>query len=213
MSRREAILSAGLVFVVALAVRVWAITQITFPRPEDVAYYVGVARNLVEGRGLVSDAIWSFNTPPLAFPRPAFEVWLPLPSFLAALPMAMFGPSFAAAQLSSVVVGSIVCVLAWRLGAAVGAARSMPVGRMRTLALGAGLTTAVYLPLVLASVQPDSTMPFAALVLVACLLMHRLFRRITTADVSTRSATAFLDSARRIARARVGTVWLLGITL
>ena len=40
----------------------------------------GVARNVVEGRGLVSDAIWSFQTPPLQFPRPAFEVWLPLPT-------------------------------------------------------------------------------------------------------------------------------------
>ena len=36
------------------------------------------ARNLLEGRGLVSDALWSFQTPPLVFPRPAFEVWLPL---------------------------------------------------------------------------------------------------------------------------------------
>src|SRR5262245_31928008 len=177
MSRREAFLSAGLVFVVALAVRAWAATQITFPRPEDVAYYVGVARNLVEGRGLVSDAIWSFQTPPLAFPRPAFEVWLPLPSFLAAVPMRIFGTTFAAAQVSSVLVGSIVCVLAWRLAADVAAARSMAVGRARTLAIGAGLTSAVYLPLVLASAQTDSTMPFAALALGACLVMTRIERR------------------------------------
>src|SRR5689334_23410314 len=174
MTRREALLSAGLVFLVALAVRVWVAGQIVFPRPEDTAYYVGVARNLVDGRGLVSDAIWSFNTPPLAFPRPAFEVWLPLPSFLAAAPMALFAATFAAAQLSSVLVGSLVCVLAWRLAADVAIARSMPIGRARTLALGAGLAAAVYLPLVLASVQPDSTMPFALLVLAACLLIARL---------------------------------------
>src|SRR6266508_3851301 len=99
MSRREAALSALLVFAVALAVRAWAASQLTFPRPEDVAYYVGVARNLVDGRGLVSDAIWSFQTPPLSFPRPAFEVWLPLPSILAAIPMKLFGPTFAAAQI------------------------------------------------------------------------------------------------------------------
>ncbi|MCI0345448.1 MAG: hypothetical protein L0221_08390, partial [Chloroflexi bacterium] len=176
MSRREAVLSAAAVFLVALAVRAWAATLITFPRPEDVAYYVGVARNLVEGRGLVTDAIWSFQTPPLSFPRPAFEVWLPLPSLLAAVPMAVLGTTLAAAQVSSALVGSLVCVLAWRLAADVAAARSLPVGRARTLALGAGLTTAVYLPLVLASVQPDSTMPFAALALVGCLLMARMQR-------------------------------------
>jgi len=213
MSRREAILSAGLVFLVALAVRAWAATQITFPRPEDVAYYVGVARNLVEGRGLVSDAIWSFNTPPLAFPRPAFEVWLPLPSFLAAVPMALFGTTFAAAQLSSIVVGSIVCVLAWRLGADVAAARSMSAGRARTLALGAGLASAVYLPLVLASVQPDSTMPFAALVLVACLLMGRLLRPLTRPDIPSGGPTVLLEWARGVARGRARDTWLLGITL
>ncbi len=176
MSRREAVVSAAAVFVVALVIRAWAATQITFPRPEDVAYYVGVARNLVEGRGLITDAIWSFQTPPLSFPRPAFEVWLPLPSILAAVPMTVFGTTFGAAQVSSVIVGSIVAVLAWRLGADVAEARSMPIGRARTLALGAGFTAAVYLPLVLASVQPDSTMPFAMLVLAACLLMARLQR-------------------------------------
>jgi len=213
VSRREALLSAGLVFVVALIVRAWAATQITFPRPEDVAYYVGVARNLVEGRGLVSDAIWSFNTPPLSFPRPAFEVWLPLPSFLAAIPMAVFGTTFAAAQVSSIVVGAIVCVLAWRLAADVAAARSMPVGRSRTLALGAGLTSAVYLPLVLGSVQPDSTMPFAALALMACLLMARMLRPITRPEVPSGSPTALLDWARSYARARARDAWLLGIVL
>lgn len=176
MSRREALLSAAAIFVVALVVRAWAATHVTFPRPEDVAYYVGVARNLVEGRGLITDAIWSFQTPPLSFPRPAFEVWLPLPSLLAAVPMALFGTTFGAAQVSSVIVGSIVPVLAWRLAADVAEARSMPIGRARTLALGAGLTAAVYLPLVLASVQPDSTMPFAALAIGACLVMTRLER-------------------------------------
>jgi hypothetical protein len=179
VSRREAAISAAAVFLVALVVRVWAATQIAFPRPEDVAYYVGVARNLVEGHGLTTDAIWSFQTPPLSFPREAFEVWLPLPSLLAAIPMAIFGTTFAAAQVASVVVGSIVAVLAWRLAADVAVARALPIGRARTLALGTGLTGAVYLPLVLASVQPDSTMPFAALALLACLLMNRLSRRMS----------------------------------
>src|SRR6185369_5506569 len=108
------------------------------------AYYVGVARNLVDGHGLISNAIWSYQTPPLSFPRPAFEVWLPLPSFLAAIPMALLGTTFAAAQWSSILVGGLVAVLAWRLAADVATERRMPRGRARTLALGAGLTAAVY---------------------------------------------------------------------
>lgn len=183
MTRREALLSAGLIALVALVVRVWAATIVTFPRPEDTAYYVGVARNLLDGRGLVSDAIWSFGTPPLVFPRPAFEVWLPLPTFLAAVPMAILGGTFAAAQWSSILVGTIVAVLAWRLGADVAAARGLPVGRARTLALATGLGTAVYLPLVLFSALPDSTMLFAALVLGATLLMARIRREAGAAPI------------------------------
>jgi hypothetical protein len=176
VSRREAWLSAGLVFAVALVVRAVVAAQIVFPKPEDTAYYVQVARNLVEGRGLVADALWSFQTPPLVFPRPAFEVWLPLPTFLAAIPMALLGPSFGAAQVASVLVGALVPVLAWRLAADVAVERGLPTGRARTLALGTGLTTAAYLPLILHSALPDSTMPFAALALGACLVMSRVAR-------------------------------------
>jgi hypothetical protein len=188
---------------------------LVFPRPEDVAYYVGVARNLVEGRGFTTDAIWSFGTPPLSFPRPAFEVWLPLPALLAAIPMAIFGTTFAAAQVSSVVVGSIVAVLAWRLAADVAVARGFPVGRARTLALGTGLTAAVYLPLVLASVQPDSTMPFAALALGACLLMTRLSRRISLTGVREDGIEVFVSRTRRNlawrSRQRVALGVLIGL--
>jgi hypothetical protein len=178
MNRREVWLSGALVFMVALAVRLWAASSIVFARPEDAAYYVGVARNIVDGRGLVSDAIWSFQTPPLTFPRPAFEVWLPLPSFLYAIPMLVLGPTLWAAQLASSIVGSIVAVLAWRLAldaSAVTADGSL--ARVRWVSLGAGLTAAAFLPLVLASVEPDSTAPFAVLALGASLIMARLSRR------------------------------------
>jgi hypothetical protein len=193
MSRREAAWSALGIFVAAVAARIVVASLIAFPTPEDTAYYVGVARNLVEGRGLIADAIWSFQTPPLQFPRPAFEVWLPLPSFLAAVPMALFGTTFRAAQVMSVLVGAIVPVLAWRLGADVAAERGLPLGRARTLALGSGLTAAISLPLLLHSALPDSTMIFAALALGACLLMPRLLARIErSADAGPPRPTAGL---------------------
>ncbi|MDQ6796178.1 MAG: hypothetical protein M3067_15445 [Chloroflexota bacterium] len=174
MNRRNALLSLAAIAVAAVIVRAVAATLIVFPKPEDTAYYVGVARNLLEGRGLVSDALWSYGTPPLQFPRPAFEVWLPMPTFLAAIPMAFAGLTFAAAQVSSVVVGAIVPLLAWRVAAEAATERGLPPGRVAVLGLGAGLTAAVYLPLVLHSALPDSTMPFAALALAACLLMARI---------------------------------------
>ncbi len=168
MSRRDAVLSLALIAIVSVVVRAVAASLIPFPRPEDTAYYVGVAQNLLEGRGLVTDALWSFGTPPLVFPRPAFEVWLPLPTFLAAATMAVLGPTFAAAQVSSVIVGSLVPRPRLACSPSRSAARlRLPSARLRTVALGAGLIAAVYLPLVLHSALPDSTMPFAVLALVA----------------------------------------------
>lgn len=193
MTRREAWLSAAIVAAGAILVRAWAATIITFPRPEDTAYYVGVARALLDGRGLVSNAIWSYGTPPLTFPRPAFEIWLPLPTFLDAIPMALLGTTFRAAQWASILEGAIVAVLATWLAADVAIERSIPIGRARTLTLGTGLTIAVYLPLVLHSVLPDSTMPFAALVLAVCLLAGRIAR-----DAANDPATAGRWADRRV---------------
>ncbi|MHB8400175.1 MAG: hypothetical protein ACYDCI_14770, partial [Candidatus Limnocylindrales bacterium] len=176
MTRREAWLTAGGLFVVALAVRAIVAAAIPFPTPEDTAYYYGVARNLVEGRGLVSDALWSYQTPPLILPRPAFEVWLPLPSILAAIPMLLLGTGFHAAQVGTVLLGSLVPVLAWRLAADLAIELRLPTGRARTLAIGSGLTAAVSLPLLLHGVLPDSTTPFTVFALAACLLMTRILR-------------------------------------
>jgi hypothetical protein len=174
VTRREAVLSAVALYAIALVVRAATASLVVFPIPEDTAYYVAVSKHLVEGRGLVADALWSYQTPPLVFPRPAFEVWLPLPSYLAAIPMLVLGTTFRAAQLMPIVVGALVPVLAWRLAADVAVERALQPGRARTLAIGTGLTCAVYLPLLLHSSLPDSTMPFTALALGACLLMTRL---------------------------------------
>ncbi len=186
MSRREAWLSAGLLFAIAVAVRAWAAGLVTFPIPEDATYYWGAARNLVHGQGLTSSAIWSYVTPArdasgalvLAFPRPAFEIWLPLASLLAAIPMALLGSGqYGASTAVPILVGGLVPVLAWRIAADVAEERQLPVGRARTLALGTGLVGAIWLPLVMSSAVLDSTAPFGVPALVACLLMVGLIRR------------------------------------
>jgi hypothetical protein len=176
VSRRETWLSAGAVFALALAVRTVAAATVGFPVPEDTAYYAGVARNLVEGRGLVTDALWSYQTPPLEVPRAAFEVWMPLPTLIAAIPIWLAGAAnwFRAAQVFSVVVSSIGAALAWRLGADVAAELKLPVGRARTLAVGTGVVASFLGPLVVFGALPDSTALFAALSLAACLLMTRI---------------------------------------
>jgi hypothetical protein len=214
MNRGQAVLAALLVLGVGLVARIATAAIVVFPKPEDTAYYVEVARALLDGRGLVADALWSYQTPPLVLPRPAFEVWLPLPSFLAAIPMALFGPTFASAQIFSVLVGAIVPVLAWRLAADVALERGLPEGRARMLSLGAGLTSAVYLPLLLHSALPDSTMLFTALALGACLLMPRITRdpraaRLANPQLLGLGLLIGLAALTRNEAAWIGLVWLI----
>jgi hypothetical protein len=216
VTRRDLALQALLVFAVALLVRILAASIVVFPQPEDTAYYVGVARNLLDGHGLTSNAIWSYQTPPLSFPRPAFEVWLPLPTFLAAIPMAVLGLTFASAQWASIIVGALVPVLAWRIGADAALDRGLSASRVRVLAVGAGLTAAVYLPLVLHSALPDSTMPFAVLALAACALMPRLLRdadagtlRLIDARLIALGVLIGLAALTRNEAVFVGFAWLV----
>jgi hypothetical protein len=207
-----------MVFLTALAVRAWAAAQIPFPIPEDATYYWGVARNLVEGRGLVSDAIWSYVTPArgpltgvfgLFFPRPAFEIWLPLPTFLAVIPMLLLGSTAYAATLAvPVLLGAMIPVLAWRIGADLSAERGLSRERARTLALGSGLVSAVALPLVLPSALLDSTVPFGAAVLAACLLGTRLLREPRGARVRDPRLLGLGLALGLAALARNEAIWL-----
>ena len=176
MSGREAWITALAIFAVAMVARAIAASFVPFAVPEGTAYYWGAARNVAEGRGLVSDALWSYYLPPLVIPRPAFEIWLPLPSLLALPAMTLLGTGFGAAQVSSVLVSSLVPVLAWRLAADLAVERDLPVVRARVLAVGSGIVAAFYGSLVLFGMLPDSTAPFTVAALAACVLMERVAR-------------------------------------
>jgi len=145
----------------------------------------------------------------VSFPRPAFEVWLPLPTLLMAVPMALFGATFAAAQVASIIEGSIVCVLAWRLAADVAAELGLPAVLARWLGVGTGLAAGAYLPLVVASVQPDSTMPFALLVLAACLLIPRILAKPSTQALAGLGVVLGLAALTRNETVLLGLAWVV----
>ena len=161
----------ALLYGVALVARLFAIALISFPMTEGSAYYVAVARNLVTGRGLEIDAMWSYATPPLVLPRPAFELWQPLASVIAAGPMAVLGATFDAAQIGFALFGALLAPLAWLVAQDASRRAGLPSRRATTIAIGAGLLVAVTGPLVLSSAIPDSTLPFTVLGVAACLLM------------------------------------------
>ncbi|MEO8625754.1 MAG: hypothetical protein ABI452_03550 [Candidatus Limnocylindrales bacterium] len=158
---------------VALAIGLVVMALVRDPLSEGTSYYVDVARNLVSGRGLVIDAIWSYATPPLTLPRPAFELWQPMASLVAAGPMAVLGQSFNAAQLGFVAMGATLAPLAWLVARDTARAMNLDDRRSMTVELGAAVLTAISAPLLLATGAPDSTLPFTVLGVAACLLMPR----------------------------------------
>jgi Dolichyl-phosphate-mannose-protein mannosyltransferase len=170
---RRTVLSVAGLFALALAARVVVAAAVPFPASEDSAYYVGVARNLLEGRGLVSDAMWSFATPPLTLPQPAFQLWMPVATFLAAIPMALFGTTFAAAQVSSVLLGAIAAPMTWLIARDAAEATGIDPRRARSVALGSGILVAVLGPLLIAGAVPDSTTPFLVFALAVAILTPR----------------------------------------
>jgi len=169
---RAIAVAAGL-YIVALLVRLFAATQIDFPVAEPSAYYVAVAQNLVEGRGLVTDALWSFATPPLLVPRPAFELWLPMSSLVSALAMCLLDSSFWSAQLGGALLGALVAPLTWAVAREAARVTGLDARRGTSVAVTAGLLAAILAPFVLPSVVPDSYTPFLVFVLVAALLVPR----------------------------------------
>ncbi|MEA2677552.1 MAG: hypothetical protein QOJ81_1693 [Chloroflexota bacterium] len=163
---------AGL-YGLAVAVGLLVIALVRDPLSEGTSYYVDVARNLVSGRGLVIDAIWSYSTPPLTLPRPAFELWQPMASFVAAAPMALFGPAFSTAQLGFVLLGALLAPLAGLVARDTARRLNLDARRSTTIEFGAALLTSISAPLLLATGAPDSTLPFAVLGVAASLFMPR----------------------------------------
>ena len=159
------------VFAAALAVRALTAAGISFPIPEDSAYYVDVARNVAAGRGFVSDVVWSYATAPLAVPRPAFDLWQPLVSFIEAPFMVLLGRSLAAAQLPSVLLGAAVAPLAWLVARRAADEMGLAPGRADVVAFTSGLLVALTPLLVIQSAEPDSSTPYTALAVAACALM------------------------------------------
>ena len=155
IAQSAAAVSIGL-YAFALTVRLWAASLIHFPLSEGSAYYSTVAANLASGRGLVIDSIWSYATPPLTLPRPGFELWQPLASFVYAGPMATIGQGFSSAQLGGVLVGALIAPLAWLVARDTATRLNLPERRAWFVAVGAGTLAAVAGPMLLSAAVPDS---------------------------------------------------------
>ena len=204
IAQSAAVVSVGL-YAVALIVRLWATNLIHFPLNEGSAYYSAVSQNIAAGRGLVIDSIWSYATAPLILPRPAFELWQPLASFVYAVPMAAIGQTFASSQLGAALLGALIAPLAWLVARDTATRMNLPERRAWFVAVGAGALAAVAGPFLLSAAVPDSYVAFTVVAVAACLVMPR-------AATGSRSALIGLGVLLGLAYlTRMEAVWL-GLT-
>jgi Dolichyl-phosphate-mannose-protein mannosyltransferase len=204
---------AGL-YVLALIAGALAAVQTTFPPTEVSAYVIGVARNLVEGHGLVSDAVWSYAVGPLAVPRPAFDLWQPLPGFLAAAGMVVLGPSLTAAQAATALLAATVAPLTWAVAVDAAARNGLEGRRATTVSVGAGLVAAVFGPFLLAIAGPDSTAPFTVFAVAACVAMPQALggRAVAGLVLGVLLGLAYLSRQEAVWLGLAYLVLLLGTT-
>ncbi|RLC73721.1 MAG: hypothetical protein DRI81_14775 [Chloroflexi bacterium] len=108
-----------LLLCLALLVRLLTACLLTGPPYMDVYYYTAGAYRLAEGRGLAEPFLWHYLDDPTGVPNPGFLYWMPLPSILAALFVALVGRSFLAAQLPFILLSALLPLVsytvAWRI--------------------------------------------------------------------------------------------------
>ncbi len=102
-----------MLFVLALVWHMaWASTVAT-PSDWDPSYYLSVARHIAAGDGAVTDAVWNLGYLPDSLRHPADLHWMPLPSRVLVPFMVLGGGSWAAGQLTAVLLAAGWAPLCW----------------------------------------------------------------------------------------------------
>jgi hypothetical protein len=163
-----------LLYGLALAVRALLIWHFPYPAYPDSAYYVDVARSLHAGGGFNVDFIWIFaevgGKIPLdpVLPIPSNAHWMPLASIVQLPFMAIFGTTAWASAAPFALIGATAAPLTWAIARDAKATSSV--------AMGAGILTAIPLLSAVYLVQPDNFSLYQPLVIASLWMGARALR-------------------------------------
>jgi len=164
-----------LLYGLALAVRALLIWHFPYPAYPDSAYYVDVARSLHDGAGFNVDFIWIFaevggKIPANAvLPISSNAHWMPLASIVQVPLMAVFGTAAAWASAAPfAIIGATAAPLTWAIARDAKASSSV--------AVGAGILTAIPLLSAVYLVQPDNFSLYQPLVIASLWMGARALR-------------------------------------
>ncbi len=105
-----------LALVIGVALRLNLAAAARTPGHGDSAFYYTVAKNIVDGRGLVVDYVVYFFGGLSPIPHYAADFWNPLAEILLSLPMSVLGKSVFNALLASIVAGIVPALVAYSAG-------------------------------------------------------------------------------------------------
>ncbi len=136
---------------------------------EDPAFYFSTARNLLAGRGLTVEVVWTYGLGLPSLPRPSHEWWQPLPTFAEALALVVTGPTgidpWRSAQLPGVLASLGTVTLGYAVSRRVFA--DLKLAGANVKAFGVGLALAINSLMAYHSVSGDSSALFGFLALAA----------------------------------------------
>ncbi|MBN1660848.1 MAG: hypothetical protein JXA93_20805 [Anaerolineae bacterium] len=204
---------AALLLLVALAVR-WAFCRaVGFPPLDDPAFYLVTAKNVVSGRGLVVDALWSYHTLFPLVTHPSHEHWMPVATWVNAAAFVVerlfageLRASLDAAQVPGAILGALLAPLTYLVGR-----RHLP-GRSacRWLAASAALLVGLNATLAYQNASADSGAPFALLAAAAIVVAAPPLTHPRALATGMLIALAYLArSDGLLLLAAVGLLWLV----
>jgi hypothetical protein len=117
---------AGAALLAGLAVRLQLASVAEMPGHGDSAFYYTVAKNIVDGRGIVVDYVVYFFLGLVPLTHYAGDFWNPLAEILLSLPMFVLGTSVFNALLASIAAGVVPAVVGFLAGRRF--ARSLMIG-------------------------------------------------------------------------------------
>ena len=103
-------------FIAGIGLRLYLASVAETPGQGDSAFYYTVARNIVDGRGLVVDYVVYFFLGLVPITHYAGDFWNPLAEILISLPMALLGKSVFNALLASIAAGVVPAVVGFAAG-------------------------------------------------------------------------------------------------
>lgn len=107
---------AAVAALAGLALRLQLASLAQTPGHGDSAFYYTVAKNIVDGRGVVVDYVVYFFLGLVPLTHYAGDFWNPLAEILISLPMFVFGKSIFSALLASIAAGTVTALVAFLAG-------------------------------------------------------------------------------------------------